>query len=187
MPAFRLLSTSLMLFLAFGCSGLEPSEENTRTRKTAGDGTSAGETRQESSNTDQQQGGSDAGGTVDNTGGSQDDGSSTPPADTGADTPVDNGGSTGDETPNPPTPGSNLSFATVVAPIFKTSCVGAACHSTAKKTAGYDLESYAGAKAGANKSIQEIQSGGMPISNYPDVSAGDLQKIKDWVAAGYPQ
>ncbi len=187
MPALRLLSTSFMLFLAFGCSSLEPSEENTRTRRTAGDGTSAGKPSQESSNTDQQQGGSDAGGTTDNTDGSEDDGSSTPPADTGDDTPVDNGGTKGDETPNPPPPGSNLIFATVVAPIFKTSCVGASCHSTAKKTAGYDLESYAGAKAGASKSIQEIEGGGMPISNYPDVSAGDLQKIKAWVAAGYPQ
>lgn len=81
---------------------------------------------------------------------------------------------------------TGIGFAAQVSPILEASCAANGCHNTASATAGYDFASFDGAAAGIADGIASIESGDMPIGNFPAVSAADLQLLKDWLDAGTP-
>lgn len=81
-------------------------------------------------------------------------------------------------------------FSADIQPILGSWCTGA-CHTTSKPDGGFDLSNYSGVKACAQsgKLMNSINHTGSAIAmpqgggKIPDC---DIQKIQNWVNAGYP-
>jgi hypothetical protein len=98
---------------------------------------------------------------------------------------IDGGGGAGGTTGG--TGGSTtatVSYSKTIAPIMAKSCAtSSTCHASGNPW-GVDLDTYAGVKSNAAKSISDIQTQKMPPSG--TFSASDLKSLQDWVNAGYP-
>jgi len=83
----------------------------------------------------------------------------------------------------PTTPPAAPTYSGQVAAILSKACV--ACHTGTSAAAKVRLDNYSNASANATKSVNAIASGKMPPGgSFP---AGDLQVLRDWIAAGTPR
>lgn len=82
----------------------------------------------------------------------------------------------------------NMSYANNIAPIISTNCNG--CHSGSSPSGGINLTSYSGVSttAASGKLYNAVAQNGMAQSMPPSskLSTCDINKIKSWVEAGYP-
>jgi hypothetical protein len=81
-----------------------------------------------------------------------------------------------------PSPDVAPSFQADIAPLLERSCND--CHSAASPAGDIATDSYEAAQANIEVSIDSIDQGRMPIGNYPDFSADELQLLIQWRDSG---
>lgn len=150
----------LLLFLLFGCGGLQPSKEIIYKEKPAQDPVDpiikdpgTGCFVDKNDDDDDDKGGGYGGG---NQGGGNQGGGCIP---------------------------SGVSFQKDVLPVLNKSCNGANCHSS-PGASGIALDNLNGAKKAFNASISAINSGRMPLGR--SISQADIATFKSWSPAFNP-